>query len=225
MSTPQEFIKILNKEKVLEFKTNEKTNSTEAEISLENNTDQPLISKIYINHHKHFKCSSTVIITSPKSKNNVKVFLTNNQHNITNEDIFLILSHPLIEKLNINEIDNKKADEIFKSNKIYKEKGQKIFLVCYHDKKEEIIKDEDDKSELMNKIRELQKQLYKEPESMKKEEKKKEIENKKGIENNKNEDSKNGNKESKNSTYIYVGLGILVLAGSYFIYKMLKKSK
>lgn len=217
MSSQKEFIKVINKEKVLEFKKDEKKNSTEAEISLENNTDEPIISKIYINHHKHFKCSSNVFITPRKSKNKIKVFLTDNEHNITTEDIFLIVSHPLFEKININEIDNKKADEIFKNNKTYKEKGQKIFLLCYFEKKEEII-DEVDKSELIKKINELQKILYKEPETIKKEELKN-----KGIENNNK--NKNENKENKNSTYIYIGIGILVLAGSIFIYKMLKKNK
>ena len=213
MALQKEYIKSLNPGKILNFTKNIQTNTIESEIFFENVTEQKIITKVYINSYLNFKCSPNIIITPPKSKNKVKVFLTNSGHKITISDVFLLITHPLND--NIDESDNSKLNELFKSHKSFKESGQKLFLTAFTE--DENINtnnvNEQDNSELIEKIKELEKKLYTPPEDIyKKEEinKEKEI-----IENQK--------KDNKNNTYIYIGLGILALVGSIILYKFLKK--
>ena len=122
-----QYIKVLNKEKVLEFQLNQITGFDESEIIIQNISPKNIVSKIYINNYKHFKCSPNIISISKNSTAKIKVVKDDKNYAISNSDIFLIISHPMD---NQQEKDEKKLNEIFKNNG-YKEQGQKIFLVGY----------------------------------------------------------------------------------------------
>ena len=165
-----EFIKVLNKEKVLEFKLNKNSGFEESEIIIENISNQNIISKIYINNYKQFKCSPNILTLQKNSTSKIKVTMDNKGYTISNSDVFLIISHPLENSEEIS--DQKKLNEIFKNNNL-KEKGQKVFLVGYKKKEKHEEKKED---ELVKKIKELEKEVL---EGVFKEEIKKEKEIKK----------------------------------------------
>ena len=148
-----EFIKVLNKEKVLEFKLNKNSGFEESEIIIENISNQNIISKIYINNYKQFKCSPNILTLQKNSTSKIKVTMDNKGYTISNSDVFLIISHPLENSQEISE--QKKLNEIFMNNN-YKEKGQKVFLVGY--KKKEI-HEEKKEDELVKKIKELEKEV------------------------------------------------------------------
>ena len=150
----QNFIKILNKEKVLEFKLNQKSGFEESEIIIQNISEGIVLSKIYINNFKNFKCNPNVLSLSKNSTIRIKVTKVNKDYEISNSDVFLIISY---QPENSKEIfDEKKINEIFKNNEI-KEKGQKIYLIGYkeHEKNEEKTKDD-----LVKKIKELEKEVF-----------------------------------------------------------------
>ena len=165
-----EFIKVINKEKVLEFKLNKNSGFEESEIIIENISNQNIISKIYINNFKQFKCSPNILTLQKNSTSKIKVTMDNKGYTISNSDVFLIISHPLENSEEIS--DEKKLNEIFKNNNL-KEKGQKVFLVGYKKKEKHEEKKED---ELVKKIKELEKEVL---EGVFKEEIKKEKEIKK----------------------------------------------
>ena len=165
-----EFIKVLNKEKVLEFKLNKNSGFEESEIIIQNISNQNIISKIYINNYKQFKCSPNILTLQKNSTSKIKVTMDNKGYTISNSDVFLIISHPLENSQEISE--QKKLNEIFMNNN-YKEKGQKVFLVGYKKKEKHEEKKED---ELVKKIKELEKEVL---EGVFKEEIKKEKEIKK----------------------------------------------
>jgi len=148
-----EFIKVLNKEKVLEFKLNKNSGFEESEIIIENISNQNIISKIYINNYKQFKCSPNILTLQKNSTSKIKVTMDNKGYTISNSDVFLIISHPLENSEEIS--DQKKLNEIFMNNN-YKEKGQKVFLVGYK-KKEKLEEKKED--ELVKKIKELEKEV------------------------------------------------------------------
>ena len=162
-----EFIKVLNKEKVLEFKLNQNSGFEESEIIIENISKENIISKIYINNFKQFKCCPNILTLQKNSKTKIKVTMDNKGYTISNSDVCLIISHPLENQEEIS--DPKKLNEIFKNNN-YKEKGQKLFLVGYKKKEKHEEKKED---ELVKKIKELEKEVlegdFKEEMKMKKE--------------------------------------------------------
>jgi hypothetical protein len=148
-----EFIKVLNKEKVLEFKLNKNSGFEESEIIIENISNQNIISKIYINNYKQFKCSPNILTLQKNSTSKIKVTMDNKGYTISNSDVFLIISHPLENSEEIS--DPKKLNEIFMNNN-YKEIGQKVFLVGYKKKEKHEEKKED---ELVKKIKELEKEV------------------------------------------------------------------
>ena len=164
------FIKVLNKEKVLEFKLNKNSGFEESEIIIENISNQNIISKIYINNFKQFKCCPNILTLQKNSKSKIKVTMDNKGYTISNSDVFLIISHPLENSEEISDL--KKLNEIFMNNNL-KEKGQKVFLVGYKKKEKHEEKKED---ELVKKIKELEKEVL---EGVFKEEIKKEKEIKK----------------------------------------------
>ena len=165
-----EFIKVINKEKVLEFKLNKNSGFEESEIIIENISNQNIISKIYINNFKQFKCCPNILTLQKNSTSKIKVTMDNKGYTISNSDVFLIISHPLENSEEFS--DPKKLNEIFMNNN-YKEKGQKVFLVGYKKKEKHEEKKED---ELVKKIKELEKEVL---EGVFKEEIKKEKEIKK----------------------------------------------
>lgn len=213
MALHSEYVKTLNHEKILNFSKNTKTNTIESEILFENISDKKVITKVYINNYLNFKCSPNIIVTLPKSKNKIKVFLSNTEHKISISDIFLLLTHPIND--DINDSDDVKLNELFKNNKNFKEKGQKLFLTAFSEDENININNinEENKNELIEKIKELEKKLYKQPENVKKDEKL----------NKKKENVENQQKGNMNNTYVYIGLGILALVGSIILYKVLKK--
>ena len=165
-----EFINVLNKEKVLEFKLNKNSGFEESEIIIENISNQNIISKIYINNYKQFKCNPNILTLQKNSTSKIKVTMDNKGYTISNSDVFLIISHPLENSEEISDL--KKLNEIFMNNNL-KEKGQKVFLVGYKKKEKHEEKKED---ELVKKIKELEKEVL---EGVFKEEIKKEKEIKK----------------------------------------------
>ena len=214
----KDYIKVLNPEKVLEFKKND-SNLDEAEIVLENiDQENIIISKIYINNFTHFKCSPNIIVLNKNSTKKIKVIVDDNNYKVSNSDIFLVISHPIKDQENVNDMDDKKLNDYFKGDKSFKENGQKLYLIGYkkEDKKSVNISKDD---KLLNKIRELEKQVFEHDEktiSQKKEEKEVEINEKTGPKQN---DIKNYNKN--NNLYIYLGLFFLI--GSIILYKLFKK--
>ena len=193
------YIRILNKEKVLEFKYNNQSGFDESEIIIQNTSKENIISKIYINNYKNYKCSPNIIITSQNSTSKIKVTMDNKDYTISNSDIFLIISHPVDNSL--KESDSQKLNEYFKNNE-FKEKGQKIFLVGY---KKEIQKKEKKDDELIKKIKELEKEVFDDINIIKSKEE--------TISTN-----------SKSSIYVYLIIfGLLIFIVNSFLGKFLKK--
>ena len=198
------YIKILNKEKVLEFKNNNQSGYDESEIIIQNISNENIISKIYINNYKNYKCIPNIIVTSQNSISKIKVTMDNKDYTILNSDIFLIISHPVDNSF--NESDPKMLNEYFKNNG-FKEKGQKIFLVAY---KEVIQKKEKKDDELIKKIHELEKEVFDDIEEVKTEET--------------NNNINNINKPKSSSIYVYlVVFGVLVFFINSLLSKLLKK--
>ena len=198
------YIKILNKEKVLEFKNNTKSGYDESEIIIQNISNQNIISKIYINNYKNYKCTPNIIITSQNSTSKIKVTMDNKDYTILNSDIFLIISHPIDNSF--KEFDPKKLNEYFKNNEL-KEKGQKVFLVAYKKRIQNKEKKNDD--ELIKKIKELEKEVFDDIEEVKTE-----------------EINSNTNTSNSKSSSIYAYLiifGLLVFFVNSLIAKLLKK--
>ena len=194
------YIRILNKEKVLEFKYNNQSGFDESEIIIQNTSEENIISKIYINNYKNYKCSPNIIITSQNSTSKIKVTMDNKNYTISNSDIFLIISHPMDNSL--KESDLQKLNEYFKNNE-FKEKGQKIFLVGY---KKEIQKKEKKDDELIKKIKELEKEVFDDINIIK----------------SKEETITSTN--SKSSIYVYLIIfGLLIFIVNSFLGKFLKK--
>ena len=208
-NSKKDYVKVLNPEKVLEFKRNSSSDMDEAEIIIENISQENLISKIYINNYSHFKCIPNIVMINKNSSKKVKVVVDDKNYKVSNSDVFLIISHPVKEQ-----VDDANLNTFFKNNSSFKENGQKLFLIGY--KKEKKIDNESKDDKLINKIKELEKQVFEKSEE--------EI-------NDKNEDSKIKEKEGevkppsikKNSNNYYILGGILLLVGSILLYKLLKK--
>ena len=215
---------------------NEKTGLDESEIIIQNISQENIVSKVYINNYKQFKCCPNITSISKDTTTKLKVIMDNNDYPISNSDVFLIISHPL--ENSEEKFEEKNLNEIFKNNE-YKEKGQKVFLVGYKKKEKKKEKKED---ELVNKIKELEKEVLEDVIQEKKEEKveekkeekveeKKEekIEEKKEekIEEKKEEkieEKKEVNKSSlfSDANYLII-FGLLVFVISFFLLKYLKK--
>ena len=218
-----DYIKVLNPEKVLEFKYNESTGLDEAEIIIENICQENIISKIYINNYSYFKCVPNITIINKNSSKKIKVIKDDKKYEVSDSDVFLIISHPVNDN-NAKDLDEKNLNEFFKKNS-FKEDGQKVFMIGY--KKEiECKKSNDD--ELIKKIKELEKQVYDQKEEF--EESKKEKINKIIDETKKEKINKiiDETKEtgSKNYNIVnYICISLLVLGGSFLLYKLFKKNK
>ena len=208
----KEFIKVLNPEKILEFKKNNSSGFDEAEIVIKSNDQSnSIISKIYINNFKHYKCFPNIAVINKNSTKKIKVIVDDKKYKVTDLDIFLIISHPIQEEESIKNLDDKKLNEFFKNNS-FKENGQKLYMVGYT-KREEENKRNLKNDELVNKIRELEKQAFDQ------QEKDEEIKNKE-----KTSDIKTSVTKKTNSiNYFYIGL--LVLGSAYILYKIFKKNK
>ena len=152
----KQYIKILNKEKVLEFKSNHKSGFEEAEIIIQNITQEDIISKIYINNYKNFKVIPNIIISPKNSTSKIKVMMDNKDYTISNSDVFLIISHPIE---NTKTIDKKNLNEYFKNNE-FKEKGEKVFLVGYKKGEEKKDKNKCKDGDLIKRIKELEKEVF-----------------------------------------------------------------
>ena len=205
------YVKVLNPEKVLEFKRNSSSDMDEAEIIIENISQENIISKIYINNYSHFKCTPNIVMINKNSPTKIKVVVDDKNYKVSNSDVFLIISHPVKEQ-----VDDGNLNTFFKNNSSFKEKGQKLFLIGY--KKEEKIDNVSKDDKLINKIKELEKQIFEKSEE--------------DI-NDKNEDNKIKEKEGEikppnlsnknnNNNYYILG-GILLLVGSILLYRLLKK--
>ena len=205
------YVKVLNPEKVLEFKRNSSSDMDEAEIIIENISQENIISKIYINNYSHFKCTPNIVMINKNSPTKIKVVVDDKNYKVSNSDVFLIISHPVKEQ-----VDDGNLNTFFKNNSSFKEKGQKLFLIGY--KKEEKIDNVSKDDKLINKIKELEKQIFEKSEE--------------DI-NDKNEDNKikekegeikppNLNNKNNNNNYYILG-GILLLVGSILLYRLLKK--
>ena len=237
----ENFIKVLNKEKVLEFKLNPKSGFEESEIIIKNNSKENIISKVYINNYKQFKCCPSILTIQKNATCKIKVIMDNKDYTISNSDVFLIISHPFENSEEIS--DEKKLNEIFKNNNL-KEKGQKEFLVGYKKKEKHEEKKED---ELVKKIKELEKEVLEDVAEEEKEkieelgkgvledvteeekEKFKELANK-ALENVKKEemergkDNNNNNKTNKSSYANYLIIfGLLFFIINFFLLKYFKK--
>ena len=208
MENVNEYIKVLNKEKVLEFKLNKNSGFEESEIIIQNNHQKNIISKIYINNYNNFKCSTNIVITPINSESKIKVTMDNKDYHISNSDVFLIISYPIDNPP--ENLDNKNLIEYFKNNEC-KEKGQKLFLIGY---KKGIIKKEKKEDNLVNKIKELEKKVFEDAEVEKREIK---------IEKEKDEEIKISS--SSKSSYInyLIIFGLLVLGINVILFQFLKK--
>ena len=207
----KEFIKVLNPEKILEFKKNNSSGFDEAEIVVKNNgQDNTVISKIYINNFNHFKCYPNIAIINKNSTKKIKVIVDDKKYKATDSDIFLIISHPIQEEGSIKNLDDKKLNEYFKNNS-FKENGQKLYMVGYTKREKEKRNLKND--ELIKKIRELEKQAFDQ------QEKEEENENKENV----IETKPPFTKKTNNMNYFYIGL--LVLGSAYILYKIFKKNK
>ena len=151
----KEYIKILNKEKVLEFKLNQKSGFDESEIIVKNICEKNIISKIYINNQKYFKFNPNIVLLPKNSEKKIKVVMDNKDYIISNKDIFLIISNIIDTE---EKIDENNLDDFFKKNSC-KEKGQKVFLYGYK-KYEKKIKNNPDNDQLIKKIKELEKEVF-----------------------------------------------------------------
>ena len=210
----KDYIKVLNPEEVLEFKRNSLSDIDEAEIIIENISQENIISKIYINNYSHFKCTPNIVMINNNSSKKIKVVVDDKNYKVSNSDVFLIISHPVKEH-----VDDGSLDTFFKNNSSFKENGQKLFLIGY--KKEEKVDNVPKDDKLINKIKELEKQVFEKSEE--------EISDKNGESKIK---EKEGEKEikpptssvkNKNNNNYYILGGILLLIGSILLYKLLKK--
>ena len=207
-SNASNLIKILNKENILEFQLNKKSGFEESEIIIQNISKGTVLTKLYINNFKNFKCIPCTLQLSKNSTSKIKITKVNKDYNISNSDIFLIIAH---QPENSDEkFDEKKINEIFKNDEI-KEKGQKVYLIGYkknNKKNEEKNKDED---ELVKKIKELEKEVFEEGKIDE------EIPMKIGDEKN---------IKRKNSNFIYLIIfSLLVFVANFFLMKYLGKYK
>ena len=236
----ENFIKVLNKEKVLEFKLNQKSGFEESEIIIKNSSKENIISKVYINNYKQFKCCPSILTLQNNATCKIKVIMDNKDYTISNSDVFLIISHPFENSEEIS--DEKKLNEIFKNNNL-KEKGQKEFLVGYKKKEKHEEKKED---ELVKKIKELEKEVLEDVTKEEKEkieelgkevledvteeekEKFKELVNK-ALEDVKKEEMERGkdnnNNKTNKSSYVnyFIIFGLLVFIINFFLLKYFKK--
>ena len=87
------------------------------------------------------------------SSKKIKVVVDDKNYKVSNSDVFLIISHPVKEQ-----VDDGDLNTFFKNNISFKENGQKLFLIGY--KKEEKIDNELKDDKLINKIKELEKQVF-----------------------------------------------------------------
>ena len=208
-NSKKDYVKVLNTEKVLEFKRNSSSDMDEAEIIIENISQENSISKIYINNYSHFKCTPNIVMINKNSSKKIKVVVDDKNYKVSNSDVFLIISHPVKEQ-----VDDGDLNTFFKNNISFKENGQKLFLIGY--KKEKKIDNESKDDKLINKIKELEKQVFEKSEE--------EISDKK-------EDSKIKEKEGEvkppsdknNSNNYFILGGLLLLVVSILLYKLLKK--
>ena len=205
----KDYIKVLNPEKVLEFKRNSSSDLDEAEIIIENINQESTISKIYINNYSHFKCIPNIIMISKNSSKKIKVVVDDINYKVSNSDVFLIISHPVKEQ-----VDEGNLDSFFKNNS-FKENGQKLFLIGY--KKEKKIDNTSKEDKLIDKIKELEKQVF---------EKSEEVISDKTTDNKikeKQREIKSPNDKSSNNNNYYILGGVLLLVGSILLYRLLKK--
>ena len=204
------FVKVLNKEKVLEFKLNQKSGFEESEIIIQNISQEKIISKVYINNYKQFKCCPSILTLQKNSASKIKVIMDNKDYTISNSDVFLIISHPFENSEEIS--DEKNLNEIFKNNNL-KENGQKEFLVGYKKTEKHKEKKEDI---LIKKIKELEKEVL---EDVEVEEKEKEVLEDVEIE------EKEKEKDIKKTSYInyLIIFGLLVFIINFFLLKYFKK--
>ena len=205
----KDYIKVLNPEKVLEFKRNSSSDLDEAEIILENINQESTISKIYINNYSHFKCTPNIIMLNKNSSKKIKVVVDDINYKVSNSDVFLIISHPVKEQ-----VDEGNLDSFFKNNS-FKENGQKLFLIGY--KNEEKIDNTSKEDKLIDKIKELEKQVF---------EKSEEVISDKTANNKikeKKEEIKPPNDKCSNNNNYYILGGVLLLVGSILLYRLLKK--
>ena len=203
------YIKVLNPEKVLEFKRNSSSDQDEAEIIIENISQEKILSKIYINNYSHFKCTPNIVMINKNSSKKIKVVIDDKNYKVSDSDVFLIISHPVKDQA-----DDGNLNTFFKNKSSFKENGQKLFLIGYKKKEKNYKSSKEDK--LINKIKELEKQVF--------EKSKEEI-------NDKNPDNEIKEKEreikppidkNNNNNYYILG-GILLLVGSILLYRLLKK--
>jgi len=205
----KDYIKVLNPEKVLEFKRNSSSDLDEAEIIIENINQESTISKIYINNYSHFKCTPNIIMINKNSSKKIKVVVDDKNYKVSNSDVFLIISHPVKEQ-----VDEGNLDSFFKNNS-FKENGQKLFLIGY--KNEEKIDNTSKEDKLIDKIKELEKQVF---------EKSEEVISDKTANNKikeKKEEIKPPNDKCSNNNNYYILGGVLLLVGSILLYRLLKK--
>jgi len=205
----KDYIKVLNPEKVLEFKRNSSSDLDEAEIIIENINQESTISKIYINNYSHFKCTPNIIMINKNSSKKIKVVVDDKNYKVSNSDVFLIISHPVKEQ-----VDEGNLDSFFKNNS-FKENGQKLFLIGY--KKEKKIDNTSKEDKLIDKIKELEKQVF---------EKSEEVISDKTTDNKikeKEREIKSPNDKSSNNNNYYILGGVLLLVGSILLYRLLKK--
>ena len=205
----KDYIKVLNPEKVLEFKRNSSSDLDEAEIIIENINQESTISKIYINNYSHFKCTPNIIMINKNSSKKIKVVVDDKNYKVSNSDVFLIISHPVKEQ-----VDEGNLDSFFKNNS-FKENGQKLFLIGY--KKEKKIDNTSKEDKLIDKIKELEKQVFEKSEEVISD---KSADNK--IKEKKEEIKPPIDKSSNNNNYYILG-GVLLLIGSILLYRLLKK--
>ena len=205
----KDYIKVLNPEKVLEFKRNSSSDLDEAEIIIENINQESTISKIYINNYSHFKCTPNIIMINKNSSKKIKVVVDDKNYKVSNSDVFLIISHPVKEQ-----VDEGNLDSFFKNNS-FKENGQKLFLIGY--KKEKKIDNTSKEDKLIDKIKELEKQVFEKSEEVISD---KSADNK--IKEKKEEIKPPIDKSSNNNNYYILG-SVLLLIGSILLYRLLKK--
>ena len=107
----KDYVKVLNPEKILEFKRSSSSNMDEAEIIIENISQENSISKIYINNYSHFKCIPNIVMINKNSSKKIKVVVDDKNYKVSNSDVFLIISHPVKEQ-----VDDANLNTFFKNN-------------------------------------------------------------------------------------------------------------
>ena len=212
----QNDLKILNYEKVLEFKANQ-DGFDEAEISLKNESNKnSFLCKIYINNYTHFKCQPNIINIPQSSSAKIKVLSNDINYKISESDIFLVLSLPIEDESSLLNKDNKQLDIFFKDNG--KDKMVKLFLIGNKKGKEKQLK----KDEYIEKIKNLENEVFEkqekeqiEPESDKKDmnpEPKNTPEIKTNLKNT-----------SSSSKYTLLVFSLIIISLSILLFKILKK--